>query len=528
MVRITDVTKRDIFEIFRDGITDSEGPFDTQIKYPYSGRLDEIEFLERLYNLREMESYDTRYSNAYEDIVQHTINNNDYPDCWVFSDDRFNLNKGSDEIFLNFICEVFHPYVRDERKEWQCFFSSINKLIRVDGYELYPKEQISGRNVYSWRLCGAEVAEQMSDEALLDLITDFKIGLLSKATDGDIEDSEYKRCRDILMKVPRLKVYIPDFIKSNRTAQEFRRYMQAMDQHYAGRRDHIEQQMNKLMEVIEKGLHVDPFMELQKYKQLGELGHGGYGMVYRYHNECLDMDFAVKIYEPVFVLPEEQAEGEKRFFREAKMMFALNSPYIARIYDAGRIDNKPYIRMEMIDGYDLIGLHEQEGNMGFERSSLVILHILAGLRVAHKHGVIHRDLKPSNVMFSKADKVCKIIDFGVSAFLDADNYTKLTKTGECIAGGAYIDPMLQTNPKLRDPRIDIYSVGAIWYFLLCGRAPSGSNMRDYLKQSNMKLMGWQLDLIMKCLSGNINDRFASCEELSNFIKDKMPHYKKEW
>ncbi len=527
MERLTDVTKRDIFEMFRDGITVSEGPFDLQIKYPYNGRLDEIEFLERLYNLREMESYDTRYSNAYDDIVQHTINNNDYPDCWVFSDDRFKLSAGSDEIYLNFICEVFHPYVRDERKEWKYYWDGINKLLRVDGYELYPKEQISGREIYGWRLCGAEVVEQMSDAALLDLIASFKIGLLHKATDGDIEESEYKRCRDILTKVPKLKSKIPDFIKNNRTAQEFRRHMQLIDQHYAGRRDHIEQEMNKLMESIEESAETDPFMELQKYRQLGVLGHGGYGMVYRYHNECLDMDFAVKIYEPVFVLPEEQAEGEKRFFREAKMMFALNSPYIARIYDAGRIDNKPYIRMEMIDGCDLIGLHDQEGNMGFERSSLVILHILAGLKVAHKHGVIHRDLKPSNVMFAKTDKVCKIIDFGVSAFLDADNYTKLTKTGECIAGGAYIDPVLQTNPRLRDSRVDIYSVGAIWYFLLCGRAPGGSNMRDYLKQANVELLDWQLDVIMQCLSGNISDRFASCEELADYIKRKLSYYKKE-
>ena len=70
--------------------------------------------------------------------------------------------------------------------------------------------------------------------------------------------------------------------------------------------------------------------------------------MYRYHNDVLDMDFAVKIYEPVFVSPEEQAEGEKRFFREAKMMFGFTSNYIAQIYDAGRINGKPYIRMELI------------------------------------------------------------------------------------------------------------------------------------------------------------------------------------
>lgn len=520
MERITEITKRDIYEIFRNGITDY-GLFDIQIEYPYYGRMEEIEFLERLYNLNEMKSNDSRYNNAYDDIVQHTIKNDDYPYCWVFTDDRFQLNKGSDDTFLKFLCEVFHPLVRNEQMEWKRFFDEINKLIRIDGYELYPKEKISGRDVYSWRVCGAAVVDQMSSDALVDLVDEFKGGLIAKATDGNIDEAEYKRCRDILMKVPELKGHIPAFIKSNRTAQDFRRYMQGLEQHYAGRRGIIIQQMDELAELLERGNDSDPFMELQEYKRLERLGHGGFGTVYRYHNDYLNMDFAVKIYDPIFVSPEEQIEGEKRFFREAKMMFSLNSTHIARIYDAGRIDSKPYIRMELIDGYNLNALHEQEGNMEFNRSSMVILHILAGLKNAHGHGIIHRDLRPSNVMFSKTEKMFKIIDFGVSAFLDTENYTKLTKTGEHIAGGAYIDPLLQDNPKLRDPRVDIYSVGAIWYFLLCGRAPSGSDMRDCLKQSNMGLIEWQIDLVMKCLSGNINDRFNTCEELSKSIKSRM-------
>lgn len=72
--------------------------------------------------------------------------------------------------------------------------------------------------------------------------------------------------------------------------------------------------------------------------------------------------------------------------------------------------------MELIDGYNLNTLHEQEGNLEFTRSSIVILHILAGLKNAHERGIIHQDLRPSNVMFSKPERMFKIIDFGVSAF----------------------------------------------------------------------------------------------------------------
>lgn len=179
MERITEITKKDIYDIFHNGIMDYN-LFDIKIEYPYYGRLDEIEFLERFYNLREMESNDSRYINAHDDIVQHTINNNNYPYCWVFKDDRFELNKGTDETYLKFICEVFYPYVRNEQKDWKKFLDEINKLIRIDGYELYAKEQISGRDVYSWRLCGVGVATEMSKDTLLDLIDDFTSGLLSK------------------------------------------------------------------------------------------------------------------------------------------------------------------------------------------------------------------------------------------------------------------------------------------------------------------------------------------------------------
>lgn len=520
MRRITEITKRDIYELFRDGIPD-DGIFDWVERYPYYGRLEELEFLERLYDLSGMESYDSRYKNAREDIIQHTVNNEDYPYCWVFSDERFPLKDGDDEDYLKFLCEVFHPYVRNDQKDWQQFFNKVNKLIRIDGYELYVKEQISGRDVFGWRVCGVRVVNEMTKDTIIDLIDEFKSGLISKATDGDIDEAEYKRCRDVLLKVPELKGKLPAFIKSNRSAYDFRRYMQAQDPHYAGRRSIINQQMNELVQIMESDAASDPFMALKEYRKLERLGHGGFGTVYRYHNDCLDMDFAVKIYEPVFVSPEEQAEGEKRFFREAKMMFELNNIHIARIYDAGRIDEKPYIRMELIEGYNLNEMHKQQGNMSFNRSAHVIFHILAGLRVAHSKGVIHRDLRPENIMYSTAERMFKIIDFGVSAFLDTDNHTKLTKTGEHIAGGVYIDPLLQVTPKLRDPRVDIYSVGAIWYFLLSGRAPSGSDMKQYLGQANGELLDWQVDIVMKCLSGNIEERFENCEQLMNLIKEKV-------
>ena len=515
--RLTELTKRDIYELFRDGYTVNDFFMPEQIKYPYYGRLEERQFLERIYDLENIKSNDPRYMNAKADIIQHTISNDDYPYCWVFQDDRFELNKGTDETYLRFICEIFDPVVRDEKKEWKEFLERVNDLIRADGYELYIKGYISGRAKYDYRLFGAKVADMMDKDAVKDLIDEFKSGLIAKATNGDISEKDYKRFRDTLLNIQELKNSIPQFIKSNHTASDFRSYMQAYNPHYADRRALINSEMDGLAECLVG--ENDPFMQMSEYTKLEELGSGGFGTVHKYHNNCLDMDFAVKVYEPVFVSKEEQSEGEKRFFREAKMLFSLNNIHIARIYDAGRIDGKPYIRMEYIKGYTVEKLREREGNMTFARSAIVIFHILLGLKHAHEHGVIHRDLRPRNIIFSEQERIFKIIDFGVSAFLDADNHTQLTKTGEHIAGGSFIDPLLQQNPKMRDVRSDIYSVGAIWYFLLSGRAPSGSDMREYLKQSNSQLTDSNVDIVMKCLSSNIDNRYGSCEELLPIVKN---------
>ena len=112
MNRITEITKRDILDLFQNGLEIDEFFQTRTVTYNYYGRLEEIDFLKRLYDLERMPSFDSRFANAEQDIWQHTVNNDDYPYCWVFEDKRFNLQDGSDEVYLKFLCEVFHPAVR--------------------------------------------------------------------------------------------------------------------------------------------------------------------------------------------------------------------------------------------------------------------------------------------------------------------------------------------------------------------------------------------------------------------------------
>lgn len=152
MNRISELTKHDILSLFQDGI-DINDVFETKkVAYPYFGRMDELDFLKRLYDLENMPSYDPRFSNAEDDIWQHTINNDDYPNGWVFEDERFHLKNGNDEIYLKFICEIFHPTIRYEKGYWRDFLHEVNNLLQHDGYELYSAAKISNRDKYDWKL----------------------------------------------------------------------------------------------------------------------------------------------------------------------------------------------------------------------------------------------------------------------------------------------------------------------------------------------------------------------------------------
>jgi hypothetical protein len=115
----------------------------------WSGRFEESQFLGRLYRLNELPSTDYRFKDAEGDIYQHTVNNHDWEEDWVFYDGRFEL-KEDDKLF-RFLCETVHPVVRMNRDEALHLVGIYNEHLRHDGYELAQSSEISGRPVYTVR-----------------------------------------------------------------------------------------------------------------------------------------------------------------------------------------------------------------------------------------------------------------------------------------------------------------------------------------------------------------------------------------
>lgn len=111
----------------------------------WSGKLDDVDFLSRLYDLEDLPSTDSRYKTASGDIYQHRVNNWDWENDWVFTDKRFSLLTCSDENFLAFLAETIHPVVRPDLDEARKLAEHYNDQLKAAGWELVEAERIAGR-----------------------------------------------------------------------------------------------------------------------------------------------------------------------------------------------------------------------------------------------------------------------------------------------------------------------------------------------------------------------------------------------
>ncbi|WP_330479097.1 serine/threonine protein kinase [Streptomyces platensis] len=137
--RITEVTRMRLFDTLRLQNVD------------WSGRLEESDFLGRIFDVDAFASYDSRFTTAEGDIYQHRVNNYDWQDDWVFTDDRFGLNRGPDAVLLRFLAEMLHPVVRTDAEELRQLLELFNTLLARDGYALVPVDAISGYTIYGGR-----------------------------------------------------------------------------------------------------------------------------------------------------------------------------------------------------------------------------------------------------------------------------------------------------------------------------------------------------------------------------------------
>ncbi len=192
-----------------------------------------------------------------------------------------------------------------------------------------------------------------------------------------------------------------------------------------------------------------------------KLGAGGMGSVFLATHPKLG-HIAMKLMR---TNPAPPAQIVKRFFREAETLKQLKHPNIVRIYGYGKEEPFYYIAMEYINGETVENIVKRHGPLKVKHALFVLREIAEAISFAHQHNIVHRDIKPDNVIITPDSKV-KIIDFGLVK-VEGSN---VTMTGQIMGTPMYMAPE-QAEGVESDERTDIYSAGAVGFYMLGGIGP---------------------------------------------------------
>jgi eukaryotic-like serine/threonine-protein kinase len=207
-----------------------------------------------------------------------------------------------------------------------------------------------------------------------------------------------------------------------------------------------------------------------KYRLNQLLGSGGMAEVWSATNTFTERQIAIKFMSPhVAKTPEAAA----RFLKEAKVSARINHPNIIDIHDVGQTEHgQLFLVMELLTGFPLeVALKRQTPPMTVYEFTLVMIEVSEALVAAHKSGIVHRDLKPTNIFLHKVrDGVAmpKLLDFGVSKFLEDDQNHALTVAGTVLGSPLYMSPEQARGEAQLDGRTDVFAFGAILFEALCG------------------------------------------------------------
>lgn len=261
-----------------------------------------------------------------------------------------------------------------------------------------------------------------------------------------------------------------------------------------------------------------------RYELLGELGRGGMGAVLRVHDEDLNRNLAMKVaLSKVRQIGDAQGTDSNtlaRFLEEAQITGQLDHPGIVPVHELGLDqEGRAYFTMQLVRGSELTqviqDVHEDSSSWNMTRALGVLLRVCEAMSYAHAKGVIHRDLKPSNIMVGEFGETY-VMDWGLARVLGCDDKHDIriasetpsmvqtarereraldpdtplvTMDGSVLGTPAYMPPEQARGELERiDRRSDVYSLGAVLYHLITGRAPYREDSRISAREILSRLL----------------------------------------
>ena len=272
---------------------------------------------------------------------------------------------------------------------------------------------------------------------------------------------------------------------------------------------------------------------IEGYEIVSKLGEGLLGTTYKAKQLSLDREVTIKVIRREFSADKRYMEQILSGTRQAGKLHHKN---IARVIDAGKVEQTYYCITEFVRGQNLRAVMRKKGKLAERQVLHIGLEVASALAEARQHGLMHGDVKPSNIIVT-TEGVVKLCDFGLIKPVNLKTSFNLPRN---LYEAAYYSSPETARGESADIRSDIYSLGAALYHLITGSYPFGvagtpekalkAHIRREvpdIREKEKDISPETADVIMRMLKPGAGDRYQEPKEVISALTDVIKRARKQ-